>query len=122
MMAGKWLVNAKNSKTPAMFMSWSYSFEFYAPGYVQRLETFTELDTFLKEDSGRPIYTSTNILNELKLYGYQYNVLAEFSDFHISMLTPKFLNPRTRNEEVEKRVLIKVQKNFKDVAVENVLK
>ena len=110
LMAGKWLKNHKYYTTPAMFRSWSYSFEFYAPGYVERLETFADLDTFLKKDSKRAIYTSISILTELNLQGYQYTILTNFPDFHISMLTGKFLNPSTRNEELEEKVLITVQK------------
>ena len=109
MMAGKWLTANKNNKTSALFRSWSYSFEFYAPGYVQRLESFTDLDKFLEKDN-RTIYTTTSNLQELKLKGYQYKVLGNFPDFHVSMLTARFLNPSTRPEELEQRVLITVQK------------
>ncbi|MEJ7684922.1 MAG: glycosyltransferase family 39 protein [Segetibacter sp.] len=112
MMAGKWLLGNKKYKTLAMFRSWSYSFEFYAPGYVQRLETFADLDKFLEEDSNRPIYTRDSNLDELKLQGYQYNVLANFSDFHISMLTPRFLNPSSRGNELGKMILVTVQKKI----------
>ncbi len=112
MMAGKWLATNKNNKTPAMFRSWSYSFEFHAPGYVQRLETFTDLNKFLEEDSNRAVYTTNSTLQKLKLQGYQYNILANFSDFHISMLTQRFLNPSTRNSQLEKTVLITVQKKI----------
>lgn len=110
MMAGKWLAGNKGYKTPAMFRSPSYSFEFYAPGYVQRLETFADLDKFAEKDSNTAIYTTVRNLQELKLQGYQYKLLATYPDFHISMLTPAFLNPSTRPREVEKRVLITVQK------------
>lgn len=110
MMAGKWLEANRNYRTPAMFRSWSYSFEFYAPGYVQRLETFADLDKFLEKDSTKAIYTTTGSLEELKLKGYQYNILGIFPDFHISMLTAEFLNPSTRNEELEKKVLITLRK------------
>ena len=112
MKAGKWLLSNKKYKTPAMFRSSSYSFEFYAPGYIQRLETFTDMDKFLEEDNNRAIYASDSNLQELKLQGYQYNLLANFSDFHISMLTPKFLKPATRKGELRKMVLITVRKKM----------
>lgn len=112
MMAGKWLISNKNHKTPAMFQSSSYSFEFYAPGNVQRLETFSDIDKFLEEHGNSAIYTTNSNLQELKLHGYQYKVLANFPDFHISMLTPGFLNPATRGEELEKMVLASVQKKM----------
>ncbi|HEX8278079.1 MAG TPA: glycosyltransferase family 39 protein [Segetibacter sp.] len=110
MMAGKWLMRHKSFKTPAMFQSSSYSFEFYAPGYVQRLETFTEMDKFLEENDERAIYTTNSNLEQLKLQGYHYHVLATFPDFHISMLTPQFLNASTRNSQLEKIVLVALRK------------
>jgi 4-amino-4-deoxy-L-arabinose transferase-like glycosyltransferase len=113
MIAGKWLINNKMYNTPAMFRSASYSFEFYAPGFVQRLQTFTDVDSFLEKNSGSAIYTYDSNLKELALQGYQYTVLGSFYDFHISMLTGKFLNPATRQNELEKMVLVLVRKKNK---------
>ncbi|HEX8676806.1 MAG TPA: glycosyl transferase, partial [Segetibacter sp.] len=110
MMAGKWLLRNRSFETPAMFRSSSYSFEFYAPGYVQRLETLADLDKFLEESDERVIYTTNSNLEELKLQGYHLFVLATFPDFHISMLTPRFLNPSTRDSQLEKIVLVALQK------------
>jgi 4-amino-4-deoxy-L-arabinose transferase-like glycosyltransferase len=110
MMAGKYLVNTNNKKTAAMFRANSYSFEFYAPGYVPRLETFTELNSFLDKASNGVIYTTLDKLQELNKQQYSYNILANFSDFHISMLTGSFLNPYTRSDELKKAVLVRVQK------------
>jgi hypothetical protein len=112
MMAGKWLGKRTdyNYKTPAMFRSPSYSFEFYAPGYVRRLETFAELNTFLEEDSSKAIYTRQENLQELEQQGYEFQILEEFSDFHVSMLTAGFLNRATRDGELKKMVLIKARK------------
>lgn len=112
MMAGRWLTNNKDYSTSAMFRSASYSFEFYAPGFVPRLQTFTDLDRFLEKDSNGAIYTKNSILKELDLQGYQYTLLKNFPDFHISMLTGSFLNPATRENELEKMVLIRVQKKI----------
>ncbi|HLL42765.1 MAG TPA: glycosyltransferase family 39 protein [Segetibacter sp.] len=110
MMAGKWLRRNKSFETPAMFRSSSYSFEFYAPGYVQRLETLTDLDKFLEENDERVIYTTNSNLEELKLQSYDFFVLATFPYFHISMLTLRFLNPSTRDSQLEKIVLVALQK------------
>jgi hypothetical protein len=110
MMAGKYLNNIDSHKTSAMFKAGSYSFEFYAPGYVQRLDTVADLNSFIAKDSNGVVYTTTDKLAELKQQGYQYNTLANFPDFHISMLTGRFLNPSTRDKEVKEAVLIRVQK------------
>jgi hypothetical protein len=49
-------------------------------------------------------------LIELKQKGYQFNVLKEFGYFHISMLTGTFLNPATREGQLEKMVLVLIKK------------
>jgi len=109
MVAGKWLKGNKMYSSPAMFRSASYSFEFYAPGFVQRLETFTDVDLFLKKGNNA-VYTANSNLEVLKNNGYECTVLKRFSDFHISMLTMKFLNPSTRENELKKMVLVMVRK------------
>ena len=111
MVAGKWVSSNNEYKAGAIFRAPSYSFEFYAPGYVQRLDTFTDLDTFLAESGKSAIYTTEQNLQELKRQGYEYKLIKTFPDFHISMLTGDFLNPLTRASEVEKRVLITLQKS-----------
>lgn len=112
MMAGKWLRGNKIYKTAVMFRSSSYSFEFYAPGYVQRLESYADIDKSLAKDSKIAVFTSQTSFEELRNQGYQSNLLANFSDFHISMLTPQFLNPASRDNVLEKMVLITVQKKI----------
>jgi len=110
MMAGKWLKDNKINSRPAMYKSSSYSFEFYAPGFVQRLETFSAIETFLAKNSNSAIYTTDNTLQELNLQGYQFTILKSFPDFHISMITGKFLNPATRANELQKMVLVMIKK------------
>jgi len=110
MMAGKWLKDHKINNTPAMYKSSSYSFEFYAPGFVQRLETPAAIDAFLAKNGNSAVYAADRNLQELKIKGYQFTVLKSFPDFHISMLTGKFLNPATRANELQKMVLVMVKK------------
>ena len=108
MMAGKWLNEQNFKKTPAMFQEWSYSFEFYAPGYVDYIRNYGELDNFLQKDSSRPVYTSESFLEDLQKQGYKYEVLERFPYFHISVLKAAFLNPKTRDKELKKIVLVKL--------------
>ncbi len=110
MMAGKWLTNNKINNPPAMYKSSSYSFEFYAPGFVQRLETPGAIDTFLAKNGNSAIYTANNNLKELNLHSYHFEILKSFDDFHVSMLTGRFLNPSTRANELQKMVLVMVKK------------
>ncbi len=110
MEAGKWITQQKDRLAPAMFHSWSYSFEFYAPGFIKALSNYNDLDNFLKTNDRAAIYTTEESLSELASRGYNYNILKDFPYFHVSMVTGKFLNPNTRSSQLEKMVLVTVQK------------
>ncbi|GEO08497.1 ArnT family glycosyltransferase [Segetibacter aerophilus] len=110
MMAGKYLTNNKINARAATLNAWSYSFEFYSPGFVQYVDSVKDVNNFIGKDSAAAFYTSTNTLPLLAEKGYQFNVLKEFGYFHISMLTGRFLNPKKRDQELEKMALILVRK------------
>ncbi|MCW3108055.1 MAG: glycosyl transferase, partial [Segetibacter sp.] len=110
MMAGKYLTNNKIVAKAATLNAWSYSFEFYARGFVQYVNSIDDVNIFIGKDSSATFYTTIKTLPELEQKGYQYNVLKEFKYFHISMLTGAFLNPKTRESQVERMVLILVRK------------
>ena len=110
MMAGKYLTDNKISAKVATLNAWSYSFEFYAPGFVRYVDSIKDVNSFIGKDSSAAFYTGLSSLSELSRKGYQYNVLKEFGYFHISMLTGGFLNPKTRQNELEKMALILVRR------------
>ncbi|MDQ6815381.1 MAG: glycosyltransferase family 39 protein [Bacteroidota bacterium] len=110
MMAGKLLSEKKIYAKAATLHAWSYSFEFYAPGFVQYVDSISAVDRFIGNDSSVAFYTTTNTLSELTQKGYEYSLLKEFEYFHISMLTGGFLNPQTRENSVEKMALILVKR------------
>jgi hypothetical protein len=99
-------INAK----AATLTAWSYSFEFYSPGLVEYVDSVKDVNNFIGKDSAAAFYTSMKTLPLLAEEGYQFNVLKEFGYFHVSMLTSGFLNPETRNQELERMALIVVQK------------
>jgi hypothetical protein len=110
MTAGKYLAENKIPVKSATLNAWSYSFEFYAPGFVEYVDSVQNIDRFIGSDSSAAFYTTVNMLPELIEKGYKFNVLREFGYFHISMLTGGFLNPATREKELEKMALILVKR------------
>ncbi|MGI8635583.1 MAG: ArnT family glycosyltransferase, partial [Segetibacter sp.] len=110
MMAGKYLTANKITAKAATLDAWSYSFEFYAPGFVQYVDSIKDVDNFIGKDTSVAFYTTVNSLPELSEKGYQFKVLKQFQYFHISMLTGAFLSPATREKELEKMALILVHK------------
>ncbi len=114
MMAAKYLRNDKIYTSAAIYQYWSYSFEFYAPGLVKRLNTADDADKYIKTYPSGVIFASEQGLLDLQQQGFECTVLQTFPYFHISMLTGAFLNPATRNRETLNTVLLKVRKrNFR---------
>ncbi|MCW3080190.1 glycosyltransferase family 39 protein [Segetibacter sp.] len=110
MMAGKYLTSNNINARVATLNASSYSFEFYAPGFVAYVNSIKDVNNFIGSDSAAAFYTPVKSLPELTEKGYQYKLLHEFKYFHISMLTGGFLNPKTRERELEKMALILVRR------------
>ena len=111
MMAGKWLQQNKTYPQPAaVYNDVSYSFEFYAPGYVDNFQNIAHIDTLLQKNPATVFFTSENDAKNLVSNGYNITYLKWHPYFHISMLTLPFLNPATRQSELEKMCLVQLQK------------
>ncbi len=110
MMAGKWLQDNRPKSSSALLNSFSYSFEFYAPGVVHTLKEIKQLDSLLLKSPSTVFYTSEAIVSELSKQGYKINVLKHYSYFAVSMLDLRFLNPATRSQQLEKMCLIELVK------------
>jgi 4-amino-4-deoxy-L-arabinose transferase-like glycosyltransferase len=110
MMAGKFL---KEKKLPLKAyilkpVFYTYSYEFYAPGFVERIENFDNLQEILTSQNTGAFYTSENTLLELKQNGFSFDVLQKFSYYQISMLKGEFLDPSTRPAQLETMCLIRI--------------
>lgn len=111
MVAGKFMTDKKLLLNAATLNASSYSFEFYAPGVIQYLNSLDDLNNFIKKDTAVAIYTNKHMLYELEQKGYHFIVLQELPYFHVSMLTGSFLNPATRSSQLEKMVLILIRRS-----------
>lgn len=109
MHAGKWLKN-KPEYQAAMYNTWSYTLEYYAPGYIERAVNPAQVDLLNKKYSHLAFYTSEQELKNLEAAGYKYQPLQQYGFFHISMLTPEFLDAKTRDKELEKMYLVTISK------------
>jgi 4-amino-4-deoxy-L-arabinose transferase-like glycosyltransferase len=58
---------------------------------------------------GKYIYTTEAGLSLLDSLGIKYEPIKAFNDFHITQLTPEFLNRATREKSLEKRWLVKTE-------------
>lgn len=72
---------------------------FYAQSVIHRTAEIS---------NGGYILTSNEGLDDLKKYGYSYNMLKKGVYFKVSELTPDFLNPDTRHKAVTEYFIIKI--------------
>ncbi|MDN3585829.1 glycosyltransferase family 39 protein [Pedobacter aquatilis] len=106
--AGKWLKkNYPTAKPAVLNYIDAFSFDFYAPGEVKYLWNYEDLKQY-ENTQDLVLYVSEIELSKLKS-AYNVKVLNSFEYFHISKLTPKFLNKKTRNQLLEHFYLVKVE-------------
>ncbi|WP_316830939.1 ArnT family glycosyltransferase [Pedobacter aquatilis] len=107
MHAGNWLKENYPAAKPAVLNYIdAFSFDFYAPGEVKYLHNYADLDKS-KNQKDLVIYVSETELPKLKAE-YNAEVLKTFEYFHITKLTGKFLNAKTRPQVLEHFYLVKV--------------
>lgn len=89
----------------AVYKSFSYTFEFYAPGYVSVIDQPAELSRFL---AGRPcyLYTTREIEDSLKNAGVEMQTVARSDHFHVTKLKKDFLAVESRRRVLEQRCLL----------------
>ncbi|RZL38858.1 MAG: glycosyl transferase [Pedobacter sp.] len=107
MQAGNWLKqNYPTAKPAVLNYIDAFSFDFYAPGEVKYLHNYADLDK-IKNETDLVIYVPESELAKLKSQ-YNAEVLKTFEYFHITKLTGKFLNGKTRQQVLEHFFLVKV--------------
>ena len=107
MEAGNWLKqNYPKAKASVLMYPDAYSFDFYATGEPQYFWTYETLDKF-KTDKDLVIYAPESELVRLRK-DYHAEVLKSFEYYHITKLTAKFINAKTRPQTLEHFYLVKL--------------
>ncbi|WP_293786324.1 glycosyltransferase family 39 protein [uncultured Pedobacter sp.] len=107
MEAGNWLkAHYPEAKASVLMYPDAYSFDFYANGEPKYFWSYEELNKS-KDEKNLVIYTPESELAKLKKeYGAE--VLKSFEYYHITKLTPKFINAKTRPQLLEHFYLVKL--------------
>ncbi|MGQ0740572.1 MAG: ArnT family glycosyltransferase [Bacteroidota bacterium] len=81
--------------------------EFYLDQQTYRMdEASISNKTFTK---ARFLFITEKEMKQLEQGGAGFEVIREFSEFHVTTLTLKFINPQTRDKELKKHFLIRLQ-------------
>jgi 4-amino-4-deoxy-L-arabinose transferase-like glycosyltransferase len=105
--AGNWLKeNHPKAKASVLMYPDAYSFDFYANGEPKYFWSYDELNKW-KAEKNLVIYTPESELAKLKK-DYGAEVLKSFEYYHITKLTPKFINDKTRHQLLEHFYLVKL--------------
>lgn len=89
------------------YQSLSYSFEFYSPGYVSRINTNRQLTHFLNNGPCY-LYTTAAIGDSLMKTGIDAQVVDTVQNFHITKLKLGFLDHSQRKEKLQARYLMRI--------------
>ncbi|WP_406825333.1 ArnT family glycosyltransferase [Pedobacter sp. KACC 23697] len=107
MEAANWLKkHYPEAKASVLMYPDAYSFDFYANGEPKYLWSYEELNK-LKDEKNLVIYTPESELAKLKK-DYRAEVLKSFEYYHITKLSPKFINAKTRPQLLEHFYLVKI--------------
>lgn len=107
MEAGKWLKeNHPDARASVLMYPDAYSFDFYANDEPKYFWSYEDLDKS-KNEKDLIIYTPASELERLKT-DYHAEVLKSFEYYHITKLTGKFINAKTRPQVLEQFYLVKI--------------
>lgn len=85
--------------------AFNFAFDFY----TQNLKPVSLLDDVKNKAVSNPwIFTNRNGLDTLKQSGLLITDMRQAQEFHVTALTPAFLDPRTRNQELDTLYLVKI--------------
>jgi hypothetical protein len=102
---GKWISanNIPTNKTYTYKFTIWRSLNFYSKAIIENKENVNTIGI------GDYIITTENKLSELKNQGKNFKILYQGSDFPVTRLNLKFLNPKNRDGELETFVLILIK-------------
>ena len=98
-------INEKHPGLPGVCLSiYAPAFEFYLKnGWIK-----ADNSRLSDEPSHGILYITEEEFNFIKQGGLRYELIKELDEFHVTMLTLKFINKRTRSKELKKHYLIKL--------------
>lgn len=109
MMAGKWQQkNAANEMIP-MFRCNEFSFEFYGNTQMKRENYVAEL---LANKQKSKVFIPVKEIENINKDSFAIKHFKTFQYFHITELTPKFLNHKTRYEALDSFAIVEISKKY----------
>lgn len=85
------------------YKAWGYGMDFYSNSIVTYPVNEFQLDVSIQDLDTFYLYTPAKELEDLRKC-FHLEVIQEYDHFGVNRLKPKFLNPNTRAEAIEKRV------------------
>ena len=80
-------------------------FEFYLDEELIRVKSMEQLKAL---DKNTLVFVAEDYLEKLDENQVSYSIVKEFGHFHITKITPKFLNPETRQSALQSRYIIRL--------------
>ncbi len=106
-MAGKWILENRGNVEVSIYKTPSHAFNFYSKNPFTKVIQPTDWD---KISTPCWVYVEGNELKEVQNQSYKIVQIKEFQSFAITQLKLPFLLKSTRNQQLEKKYLIKLDK------------
>jgi len=98
-------INEKHPNVPGIVMAvYSPAFEFYLKDGWAKADS----NVLYEQDGPGILYIMQEELDQINQRGIRYEMIKELDEFHVTMLTLKFVNKKTRSRELKKHYLIKL--------------
>lgn len=108
-LAGRWIKeHCSPDQSVFGYKLFGYSLDLYADRRIEQIEDLAPIQKELEKLKTVYILTKENDLQPLKQLGLEFSIQTSFPTFHVSLLTPEFLNPKTRAGVTENIFVAKV--------------
>lgn len=109
MMAGKWQQKNASKEVIPMFRCNEFSFEFYGNTQMKRENYAAEL--FANKQKSK-VFIPVKEIENINKDSFAIKHFETFQYFHITELTPKFLNYKTRHETLDSFAIVEISKKY----------
>ena len=99
--ANRFLMEVLEPQMEDSYFTWN----FFDP-ILQQKEGYSSY--VFEETAADYLAKNPNLKKQLEENNVQFNVLQQFDEFHVSMLTLKFINAKTRPSELKKHYLVRL--------------
>ena len=91
------------------YLRHGHAFDFYTQSITHKHEDIEAMVDYARSHGEFYVYTNEEGMGLMREYGLNFSLYKRFEHYQAALLRPQFLNPATRAESTEPRLLLKVE-------------